>query len=171
MSLIGDSTTYSTSALGVLAVVHVISPAQLSSFSVLTQVWREYRVVGLTIFLSPLKQLDGLTYAVTDFDNNTVPTLSAISTQSSSTYANTSSTAPIRRVKGVQSSCYTWKNPFPKSLVTTAGVSFFNWLASTIQPDIYLKLYTDSTLGTPAVAQPIWLVRVEYNVQFREQFL
>jgi len=169
MTLIGDNTIYSSSALGALAVVHVISPSQLTSFSSLAGIWREYRVVGLTIFLTPLKQIDGITYAVVDMDTNTIPTLATVTVQSSSIYCNTTSTSPVRRIGGVQSTGYVWKNPFPKSLITTSGQTFFQWMDISSTPDIYLKLYTDNTLGTPAVAQPIWIVRVEYSIQFRQQ--
>jgi len=167
ITLVGDATTYSTSVGGSIAVSHVINPVQLGTFSTYGTLFKLYRVVGLIIYMTPMSQANGMTYSVVDMLDSTLPTIVTINSQAANSFTNTSSAAPTRMVGGVRTTGYQIRNPFPKSLINASG-SFFQWMEFNATPDVWFKIYTDATLGSP-VSTVLWQTRVEYTLQFREQ--
>jgi len=167
VNIIGDTTTYSTAVGGGLSAVHLISPNQLSSFSSYGALFRQFKVNSITIFTTPMGAFNGITYAQSDYTSNTPLTLGTAQSGTSNTFSNNSANVPQRFSAGLRVSAYVIRNPFPKNMINASG-SFFTWSYFSNAPDVYWKLYTDSTLGSP-ISTVLWQVRVEYHLNFREQ--
>jgi hypothetical protein len=158
----GINRSFLSNTLSASAAVFTLDPTtDIANWASYSKVHDEFRVLSITIVISPVAITSGITMFYLDEDDSSLPTNVLAATKASNTYSNNNVACPVYRFKKYLVHGYDmhW---------SPASLQDMDWHdTSSAWQHIYLKAYTDNAFYSTPDETHLFVIRAYYTIAFR----